>query len=212
MNRKRNTTSGLNPETTPEADAGDPAVQPAPDNAGEDPSQDAGLSPAPDPQDPSDNSPEAETQDHSEDLPEDSPEDSPENSPADAPEDASDDSQSRLPAGSTSGEPDIKIVLSISEGSAHIGAQKPAADPVIESFDTLDIDVLVQQLPDFLERAQNQWAESLMYPKHVKPSQPRRTRRTQTQQQPANPPAPATPPTPPAPTPPRARTLSMFDE
>ena len=77
MNRKRNTTSGLNPETTPEADAGDPAVQPAPDNAGEDPSQDAGLSPAPDPQDPSDDSPEAETQDHSEDLPEDSPEDSP---------------------------------------------------------------------------------------------------------------------------------------
>ena len=203
MNRKRNTTSGRNPETTPEADAGDPAVQPAPDNASEDPSQDAGLSPAPDPQDPSDDSPEAETQDHSEDL----PEDSPENSPADA----SDDSQSTLPAG-TSGEQDIKIVLSISKGSAHIGAQKPASDPVIENFETLDIDVLVQQLPDFLERAQNQWAESLMYPQHIKLSPPSRTRRTQTQQQPANPPAPATPPTPPAPTPPRARTLSMFDE
>ena len=102
---------------------------------------------------------------------------------------------------------DIKIVLSIDAGSARIGAQKPAADPVIESFDTLDIDVLVQELPAFLQRTQHQWAESLTYPKHVTPPKPRRTGRNQAQQQPpAEPPAPEPPPAP------RARTLSLFDE
>ena len=52
---------------------------------------------------------------------------------------------------------DLKVVLSIKEGRAIIGVQRPSSDPHIESFDDPDLAGLTQEVPAVIERARARW-------------------------------------------------------
>ena len=64
---------------------------------------------------------------------------------------------------STGGEKDssdeLKVVLSIRDGRATIGVQRPSSDPHIESFDEADLAGLAQKAPTVVERARARWEQ-----------------------------------------------------
>ena len=85
-------------------------------------------------------------------------------------------------AGEQAGSPeDLKVVVSIKEGRAIIGVQRPSSDPHIESFDDRDLSALTQEVPAVIERARARWEDQPKYPAHVRPASParRRNRREQ---------------------------------
>ena len=51
---------------------------------------------------------------------------------------------------------ELKVVVSIKEGRATIGVQRPSSDPHIESFDDRDLSGLAQEIPAVVERAKAQ--------------------------------------------------------
>ena len=76
---------------------------------------------------------------------------------------------------------DLKVVVSIKDGRATIGVQRPSADPHIESFEDLDESGLTLEVSAVIERARAKWEEEPKHPAHVRPAPParRRTRRGQ---------------------------------
>ena len=93
----------------------------------------------------------------------------------------SDDAVDQAAGGETGSSEDLKVVVSIKEGRATIGVQRPSSDPHIESFDELDESGLTQEVPAVIERARARWEEEPKYPAHERPAPParRRTRRGQ---------------------------------
>ena len=76
---------------------------------------------------------------------------------------------------------ELKVVLSISEGGATIGVQRPSSDPHIESFEDHDLPALAQEVVGVTERARAGWEVSLKHPAYVRPATTarRRNRRRQ---------------------------------
>ena len=84
--------------------------------------------------------------------------------------------------GDENGQPeDLKVVVSIREGNATIGAQRASSDPHIESFDHPDLSGLAQELSAVIERARAEWEETPRHPAYTRPTRStgRRTRREQ---------------------------------
>ena len=83
-------------------------------------------------------------------------------------------------AGEQAGPPeDLKVVVSIKEGRAIIGVQRPSSDPYIESFDDPDLAGVTQEVPAVIERARARWEHAPKHPAHTRPAPPagRRNRR-----------------------------------
>ena len=76
---------------------------------------------------------------------------------------------------------DLKVVVSIREGRATIGVQRPSSDPHIESFDEPDPSELVREVSAVIERASARWEEAPKYPAHARPASPARRRRSREQ-------------------------------
>ena len=76
---------------------------------------------------------------------------------------------------------ELKVVMSLKEGRATIGVQRPSSDPHIESFDDPDLSELTQEVSAVIERARVKWEETPKYPAHERPaaSTRRRPRREQ---------------------------------
>ena len=76
---------------------------------------------------------------------------------------------------------DLKVVVSIKDGRATIGVQRPSSDPHIESFDEPDLSRLAGSVAAVLERARAKWEDEPKYPAHERPaaSTRRRPRREQ---------------------------------
>ena len=76
---------------------------------------------------------------------------------------------------------ELKVVVSIKEGRATIGVQRPSADPHIESFDDLDESGLMLKVSAVIERARARWEDDPKHPAYVRPAPParRRNRRQQ---------------------------------
>ena len=81
----------------------------------------------------------------------------------------------------TASSEDLKVVVSIKNGRATIGVQRPASDPHIESFDDADLSGLTHELPAVIERARARWEDEPKHPAHERPAPParRRNRREQ---------------------------------
>ena len=78
-------------------------------------------------------------------------------------------------AGEQAGPPeDLKVVLSIKEGRAIIGVQRPSSDPYIESFDDPDLAEVTQEVPAVIERARARWEHAPMNPAFERPAPPAR--------------------------------------
>ena len=75
----------------------------------------------------------------------------------------------------------LKVVVSIKDGRATIGVQRPSSDPYIESFDGRDASELAQEVPAVLERARAKWKDVPKHPAYERPTTPvlRRPRREQ---------------------------------
>ncbi len=84
---------------------------------------------------------------------------------------------------------DLKLVVSIKGGRATIGAQRPSADPHIETFDDPDLSGLAEEVVAVTERAKARWEEAPKHPAYERPSPsaPRRNRRQQGAAQEATP-------------------------
>ncbi len=76
---------------------------------------------------------------------------------------------------------ELKVVVSIKEGRAVIGVQRPSSDPYLETFGDADLSGLAQEVTAVVERANARWEESLKHPAYVRPAPParRRNRRQQ---------------------------------
>ena len=76
-------------------------------------------------------------------------------------------------AGEQAGPPeDLKVVVSIKEGRAIIGVQRPSSDPHIETFDDPDLPGLAQEVPAVIERARARWEDEPRYPAYERPAPP----------------------------------------
>ena len=71
---------------------------------------------------------------------------------------------------------DLKVVVSIKDGRATIGVQRPSSDPHIESFDDQDLSGLAQEVSAVIERARAKWEDEPKYPAHARPAPPARRR------------------------------------
>ena len=76
---------------------------------------------------------------------------------------------------------ELKVVVSIKDGRATIGVQRPSSDPHIESFDEPGLSRLAGSVAAVLERARARWENEPKYPTHERPAPPprRRPRRVQ---------------------------------
>lgn len=76
---------------------------------------------------------------------------------------------------------DLKLVVSIRDGKATIGVQRPSSDPHVETADDSNLFTLVGEIPAVIERAKAGWKESPKHPAYERPSPPagRRSRRRQ---------------------------------
>ena len=68
------------------------------------------------------------------------------------------------------------MVLSIKDGRATIGVQRPSSDPHIETVDDPDLSGLTQEVLAVVERARARWEDAPKYPVHVRPASPARRR------------------------------------
>ena len=71
---------------------------------------------------------------------------------------------------------DLKVVVSIKDGRAAIGVQRPSADPHIETFDDHDLPGLAQEVLAVTERARARWKDQPRHPAYARPAPPVRGR------------------------------------
>ena len=76
---------------------------------------------------------------------------------------------------------ELKVVVSIKDGRATIGVQRPSSDPHIESFDEPGLSRLAGSVAAVIERARARWENEPKYPTYERPAPPprRRPRRVQ---------------------------------
>ena len=96
----------------------------------------------------------------------------------------SDDAGEQAAGDATEASEDLKVVVSIKDGRATIGVQRPSADPHIETFDDPDLSGLTQETLAVVERARAKWEDEPKHPAHVRPAPPAR-RRNRREQAPA---------------------------
>ena len=90
---------------------------------------------------------------------------------------SSDDAGDKPDTEAKAGAPEeLKVVVSIKEGRATIGVQRPSSDPHVETFDDADLSGLAQEVPAVTERARAKWQEAPKHPAYVRPSPPARRR------------------------------------
>ena len=70
----------------------------------------------------------------------------------------------------TSWPEELKVVVSIKDGRATIGVQRPSSDPYIELFDDPDLSGLTQEVSAVIERARAKWEEAPHYPAYTRPA------------------------------------------
>ena len=71
---------------------------------------------------------------------------------------------------------DLKVVVSIKDGRATIGVQRPSVDPYIEPVDDPDLSRLTQEVLAVVERARARWDEAPKYPAYARPAPSTRRR------------------------------------
>ena len=96
----------------------------------------------------------------------------------------SDDAGKQAAGDATEASEDLKVVVSIKDGRATIGVQRPSADPHIETLDDPDLSGLTQETLAVVERARAKWEDEPKHPAHVRPAPPAR-RRNRREQAPA---------------------------
>ena len=76
---------------------------------------------------------------------------------------------------------DLKVVMSIKDGRATVGVQRPSSDPYIEPVDATELSGVTQEVLAVVERARAKWEDAPKYPAYVRPaaSTGRRGRRGQ---------------------------------
>ena len=76
---------------------------------------------------------------------------------------------------------DLKVVMSIKDGRATVGVQRPSSDPYIEPVDATELSGMTQEVLAVVERARAKWEDAPKYPAYVRPaaSTGRRGRRGQ---------------------------------
>ena len=72
--------------------------------------------------------------------------------------------------GETDAVDELKVVVSIREGRATIGVQRPLSDPHIESFEDYDLPGLTQEVSAVVQRAKGRWEESPKHPTYARPA------------------------------------------
>ncbi len=79
---------------------------------------------------------------------------------------------------------DLKLIVSIRDGKATIGVQRPSSDPHVETADHPNLSALVRDIPAVIARARARWEESPKHPAYERPAPPatRRSRRQGTPQ------------------------------
>ena len=97
---------------------------------------------------------------------------------------SSGDAEEQSAGDETGSSEDLKVVVSIKDGRATIGVQRPSADPHIETFDDPDLSGLTQETLAVVERARAKWEDEPKHPAHVRPAPPAR-RRNRREQAPA---------------------------
>ena len=97
---------------------------------------------------------------------------------------SSGDAEEQAAGDETGSSEDLKVVVSIKNGRATIGVQRPSADPHIETFDDPDLSGLTQETLAVVERARAKWEDEPKHPAHVRPAPPAR-RRNRREQAPA---------------------------
>ena len=65
---------------------------------------------------------------------------------------------------------DLKVVVSIKEGRATIGVQRPSSDPHIEPVDAPDLSGLVREVLAVVERARARWEDAPRHPAFARPA------------------------------------------
>ena len=76
---------------------------------------------------------------------------------------------------------DLKVVVSITDGRATIGVQRPSSDPHIESFDDPELSGLAREVMAVLERARTRWEDAPRYPAYARPAASTRGRQRREQ-------------------------------
>ena len=72
---------------------------------------------------------------------------------------------------------EIKMVISLKGGIGTVGLKKPDTDIFFESFQGLDIHLLLEEIPGVLRSARAQWEENPKYPSYDRPKTPPTGRR-----------------------------------
>ena len=73
---------------------------------------------------------------------------------------------------STASPEDLKVVMSLKEGRATIGVQRPSSDPHIKPVDASDISGLTQEVLAVVERARAKWEDAPRFPAYAWPVTP----------------------------------------
>ena len=84
---------------------------------------------------------------------------------------------------------ELKIVLHVRNGRANAGVWRPGTDPHLEVFLETDTDVLMNELPGLIERAQARWADNPMRPKYDPPVKKSKKTNKQTSNKPSGQPS-----------------------
>ena len=66
--------------------------------------------------------------------------------------------------------------MSIKDGRATIGVQRPSVDPYIEAFDAPELSALAGELLAAVERARARWEDEPKHPAHTRPAPSTRRR------------------------------------
>ena len=70
----------------------------------------------------------------------------------------------------TSSPEDLKVVVSIKDGRATIGVQRPSSDPHIEPVEAPDLSGLTREVLAVVQRAKARWDDAPKYPAHTRPA------------------------------------------
>ena len=72
---------------------------------------------------------------------------------------------------------EIKIVIALKDGTGTVGVKKPDTDIFFESFQGLDMDLLLEEVPGVILNARAKWEDSPKYPAHERSRTPPTPRR-----------------------------------
>ena len=79
------------------------------------------------------------------------------------------------------------MVIALKDGTGTVGIKKPDTDIFFESFQGLDMDLLIEEVPGVILNARAQWEENPKYPAHERPTtKPPTTRRQNGRQRATN--------------------------